>query len=408
MLYRSLSRLGWSCCILGLLGGHLWAQTHNSAAESADRTTLRPQLTDLELQITEVHGPLADLEKMTAEELFTKPAGTDRKGALVMNIEGQVDLSLPTEVKIETQIPTATRGQSNVKVSYRRQGVKLQISGAWKKDRAELRMNGTMHGSAVPDLGVEEKQAARPVELERTLQAPAGKPVLFKFQDKPLPIGDPELAVGRLHVARLIARPMAAPTRAADPSNAHQALINLQVFVLSAEREKIEKAELNTLIAQAPSGEEILRRLGEYGSAHQVADFQTVLDLASEQEISVGERVPILRDVQVNSIGRIVPSFSYGNIGMKFDTEPARWKRSSGGWVCDLEAELETCHIGESSVKVTEGMRLPTFNTTKLEGRRRFQSGQPEYFLCCGVPTPLSEEGTVPVYVARVVLTRVD
>jgi hypothetical protein len=185
-------------------------------------------------------------------------------------------------------------------------------------------------------------------------------------------------------------------------------MINLQVFVLSAEREKIEKAELNTLIAQAPSGEEILRRLGEYGSAHQAADFQTVWDLASEQEVTAGARVPTVQDIHVSSTGRVAPSISYVHIGTIFKTKPARWERSGDGWACDLAAELETSHVGESSVKVTEGIRLPTFNITKLEGRRRFQSGRPEYFLYRGAPAPPSEEGMVPVYVARVVLTRAE
>lgn len=108
----------------------------------------------------------------------------------------------------------------------------------------------------------------------------------------------------------------------------------------------------------------------------------------------------------IGIFGRDDSAITYERVGTILWLKPTRWERAGDRWVCDVDIKMDTAGIGESAVTTSQGIQLPTFSNAVFQGRQRFRSGLPEYFVCRGSPVPPNEDGLVQGYVVRCVLTR--
>src|SRR5690606_21792767 len=76
-----------------------------------------------------------------------------------------------------------------------------------------------------------------------------------------------------------------------------------------------------------------------------------------EANITVGERVPTIQDINISTTGFVTPSVTYENVGVILDVTPII---NPDGFV-NLHIQPEISAIGTSSVTVASGISLPTF-----------------------------------------------
>lgn len=405
------------CCVCGHPNGITLAQTPAPPSPDPKASAGPPQPTEFCLSVAEVFGPIDELKGMTAGQLAERAKKDWKAVGVLMEFSGQTDLSKPARFQGETRIPVSRAkprdGQGGHVVGTDRVGAMLLLHGKWKGDQADVKLKLTLRPTVPQGMAAKERKPAKPIGLERDIQIPAGKPVQFKFQDEPALVGEAAPDTGRMIIGTLTAAPVAdggvaadAVTRPGNEAGAEQALVEVEVFALDADREKFDPVKLDELVAGAPSGAELLRRLSAYGNAYQVGAFKTAFNLTAEQSLEAGARIPAVQDIHVSPTGAVTPSVTYEEVGAIFKTKPGRWQRAGDAWVADLIFELEASAIGQSGVKVAGDIHLPTFTMISFEGQRRFQSGRSEYFLHRGAPVPPNEKGIIAVTVARALLTR--
>ena len=364
-----------------------------------------PQPTGFKLEIREIVKPIADLERLTPEELA---AATNQTAGAIYSFSGGLDLAVPTKLTFATRVPGAKSQGAKAGVSYEKVTATVDVSGTWKHDQADVKLKIELNNPIVLGEVADAKAAPQPLTLERTVQASESKPAIFTFEDKPTPMGEKAPSFGRLHVGKLtVKQAAAAATAPSAPTPGPQlASLRFEVFAVSAERAKIDTADLSGLLADSLTGEDVLRRLGRYGNAYQVSDIRAVLDLAEGGRLVTSARVPTVMDAIVSASGTVVPSVTYEMVGTILGLKPSRWERAGDRWASDVDIKMETSGIGESAVTTSQGIKLPTFANAMFQGRQRLQSGKPECFVCRGSPVPANENGLAQVYVLRCTLTR--
>jgi hypothetical protein len=397
------------CGALGLTAGWTIGQTTPTTQPAK-----AAQPTEFKLSIVEVVGPMAELEKTSAEDLAKRDVpAKPRRGKSTPGAEfsGQIDLSVPAKLIVGARTPIASGEENRKRITYLQMKTELTVSGSWKDNQAEVYLNIASAGFGVPGVTPRPKDGMSTASLNRTFTVEENKPVSFKFEDKPQEVSDKTPDQGRLHVGTLTVKRAGATdagansTQGTATSPGQQATLEFEAFSVSVERAAVEVADLNKLHAGAPSGAEILKRLGELGEAQRVTQFLATLDVAFPQRMVGGSRLPYVQDIHISRTGEVMPSVTYEEVGTILGTKAGRWERVGDHWVCDLGLKLQASTTAESGLEMPHNVQLPTFVTMSFDVQTRFQSGRAEYFLFRGEPGQ-GEKGKAPIWVARMVLTR--
>ncbi|MHC4672681.1 MAG: secretin N-terminal domain-containing protein, partial [Planctomycetota bacterium] len=114
------------------------------------------------------------------------------------------------------------------------------------------------------------------------------------------------------------------------------------------------------------SGEDfnfLLRALQTEGRLEVLSRPSIMVQDNEEANITVGEMVPVVKDVTISGAGQVTPSVSYEEVGIILDVTPII---SPDGYV-QLEIAPEISAIGTSSIPIATGVNLPTFTERSAE-----------------------------------------
>lgn len=91
-----------------------------------------------------------------------------------------------------------------------------------------------------------------------------------------------------------------------------------------------------------------------------------------EATIDVGERIPVVTDINVSSTGSVTPSVTYEDVGVKLEVKPII---NPDGFV-NLEIKPEISALGSSSVSIASGVTLPIITQRKAETAVTVKDGE--------------------------------
>ncbi len=188
-------------------------------------------------------------------------------------------------------------------------------------------------------------------------------------------------------------RPPAPPPPGINPPSPppvpQLARVQADFFALTCTGDRFADLNMDKLAAGDATPVDILKRLKEYGNARLLVRLDTLGDLASSLNMTVGNRVPTIQDVIASKDGKATPSITYQEVGAALtcsgkwsDQQPMRGS---------FRSRIDLSNITRGSVQVKEGLKLPMFQQVKFEHNLLVESGRPLLLMGSQVP-PLSDQ----------------
>src|SRR5262249_42606165 len=150
--------------------------------------------------------------------------------------------------------------------------------------------------------------------------------------------------------------------------------------------------DLNSICADLPSAADLLKRLNAVGDAFDSSAIAFGFDAANGTAVSYGASVPSVTDVNIGRGGRVTPSITYKNIGSMLRIGGMTWSDHGRDAKTSTRLEIESSGLAQSSVIVSNGVRLPAFNQLRIAQSQEFRSGVPEYLILRGPAGPGTSE----------------
>lgn len=204
--------------------------------------------------------------------------------------------------------------------------------------------------------------------------------------------------------------PMPTPQRAAPsaPSakESQPTLLQVDAYQVETTRDQAAAVDLGEIGQGNPERTEILRRLGEFGTARLVMRFESKVDLSAPVSFTNGSRVPVVQNLSISTGGNVTPSVSYHDVGTILNISGS-W-REDRATTADLKVKFELSSVGKTSVEIGSGVRLPSFNTLEINQSLKLENGRPILIMTSDVPEPGDENGKTVLTLLNVMAQRLE
>ena len=193
-----------------------------------------------------------------------------------------------------------------------------------------------------------------------------------------------------------------------DRSTPQPTRVQIDLFELACTTDQLIKLNPDALYGadgEGCSGAEVLKQLGEWGTARLLVRVDNVVDLAHESSLTHGKRVPTVQDMVVGTGGKVTPSVSYQQVGVRAKIR-GMWHDCDGLARADLECAIELSSVTRSSTEIGAGVKLPVLGEFEIAQHIFVTSGKPVFIVSNDVPMPGDGPVQTVVTVLRLMATR--
>ena len=207
------------------------------------------------------------------------------------------------------------------------------------------------------------------------------------------------------------ARPAPPPPPAPSADKPSQATrLQIDVFQLATTGDQLVRLNVDQLSVDQGTGKplaaaEVLKRLGELGTARLSVRIDTVADLSAEIELVCGKRVPTIAGMNIRKGGKSVPSVNYEDVSFRASIIGS-WREGTAPAVGHIQCGIRFSTAVPSSVDVGEGVTLPTLANFNIEQKVRLISARPVLIVANDMAVPTDPKGQTSVMVIRLTATR--
>ena len=165
--------------------------------------------------------------------------------------------------------------------------------------------------------------------------------------------------------------------------------LQLEFYRITCAPQRLGDIDVDALTTATP--QEILDKLGALGEARILGRIDQVGNLVSGLKSTSGKRMPTTQNIVVRE-GKVTPSVTYEEVGTICDIV-GDWR---DGTEASVNVSIEVSQVVKSPVVVAENVRLPAFETFKLDQQMAVESGKPVVLLTSDLTADLKDaESTV-------------
>ncbi len=181
--------------------------------------------------------------------------------------------------------------------------------------------------------------------------------------------------------------------------------LQIEFYQLTCAENALAELDVRRLCEQERTIAAVLNRLKALGEARLVTRADTVLDLAQENQLTEGTRLPVVQDVNVNKEGRTTPSISYQEVGMRASLSGS-WEETDPGDTAIVRCRIELSSLGKTGVSASQGVTLPEFRQWKIDQTIGLKSGRPVMLMSNSQVSPSDEQRRISATLMRLTVTR--
>ncbi len=195
------------------------------------------------------------------------------------------------------------------------------------------------------------------------------------------------------------------PATPSDPL-AHLTRLQIDVFELSCTSAQLAEFNLDQVGQGNPGAPEVVKRLGQLGTARVLLRYDNIVDLAANTSVGTGMQVPAVKDIVLGSDGNFAPSVAYESIGFT-GVINGLWVDTVDPFQAQINMRFECSDLSDKNLRVADKADIPMFTQRLLiEQTRMLKSGEPTWLSCNDLHLSAPPNAETKLTVIRLVATR--